>query len=381
MRPVIMCIDDEQFVLTTIKKQLKFHLKDEYIIEISESGTEALEILDGFIKQSIDVPVVICDQIMPYLKGDDVLEKVHAVLPDTLTILLTGQASVDDLGNAVNKAKLYRYISKPWEEMDLCLTVKEAVRSYDQQKKIKKIHQELTEAHSQLVQTAKLACIGELAAGVAHELNQPLMVIRTGVQLMMRSYKHNTLKLDQLEHQFDTIEKNTKRMMNIINHLRTFSRQSELQPIEMNICDVIENTFLMIGEQLRLRNIEVIRTVTNSLPKIKGNPTQLEQVFLNLLANSRDAIEEKGKSIGGKIEITIGSEDNFVEILIKDSGVGIASHHLEKIYDPFYTTKEVGKGTGLGLSISFGIIKDHHGDIEVIQTDSSGTTFRVRLPV
>ncbi|MBF0099542.1 MAG: response regulator [Desulfobacterales bacterium] len=150
MRPVILCIDDEESVIITIKKQLKFHLKDEYTIEVAESGEEALELLKELYDKSIDVPLVICDQIMPGLKGDEVLEKVHILLPNTLTILLTGQASVDDLGKAVNKANLYRYMSKPWEEIDLSLTVKEAIKSYYQEKNLKKKHHELENLNEEL---------------------------------------------------------------------------------------------------------------------------------------------------------------------------------------------------------------------------------------
>ncbi|MBF0102939.1 MAG: PAS domain S-box protein [Desulfobacterales bacterium] len=252
---------------------------------------------------------------------------------------------------------------------------------------IQSAYQKLQETQSQLIQTAKLASIGELAAGVAHELNQPLMIIRTGVQLMIRSAKKKTLQVDQLENQFESIEKNTKRMMNIINHLRSFSRQSETSFVDVDINELVDNTFLMIGEQLRLRNIEVIKEVSPTIPKIKGNPNQLEQVFLNLLANSRDAIEEKGKSVQGKITIVLhciepsNNGGKCIEILFKDNGSGIPQDKLEKIYDPFYTTKEVGKGTGLGLSISFGIIKEHHGDIQVIETSPEGTTFSIKFPI
>jgi signal transduction histidine kinase len=146
----------------------------------------------------------------------------------------------------------------------------------------------------------------------------------------------------------------------------------------------------MIGEQLRLRNIEVIQDLSNDLPKVHGDANQLEQVFLNLLTNARDALESKFEAQGSvaelqnKIVITThvsGDVNDKVEILFKDTGSGMLQEALKDIFDPFYTTKEVGKGTGLGLSISYGIIQDHKGEIDVAETGPEGTTFRISLPV
>lgn len=255
---------------------------------------------------------------------------------------------------------------------------------------LKKAYQELKHTQSQLVQSAKLASIGELAAGVAHELNQPLMVIRGNAQLIQRNIAKGKLTMEDMLRQMEPIERNTKRMMNIINHLRTFSRQSKTDFYPLDINKVIEDSFMMIGEQLRLRNIEITQSLDRELPRVKGEANQLEQVFLNLITNARDAIadKEQGQETksgdGNRIEIiTRVSEENsqFVEILLKDSGNGIQKQHQAKIFDPFYTTKEVGKGTGLGLSISYGIICDHNGKIEIAETGPDGTTFRVRLPI
>jgi PAS domain S-box-containing protein len=255
---------------------------------------------------------------------------------------------------------------------------------------LKKAYQELKYTQSQLVQSGKLASIGELAAGVAHELNQPLMVIRGNAQLVKRFISKGNYGIEDLLKQMEPIERNTKRMMNIINHLRTFSRQSKSEYFALNINQVIEESFLMVGEQLRLRNIEIKKTLDPGLPKIMGDMNQLEQVFLNLITNARDAITEKeggerqNNGNADSIEIiTRTSEDNknLIEILFKDSGKGINDSVQSSIFDPFFTTKEVGKGTGLGLSISYGIIRDHNGQIEIAETGLQGTTFQVKLPI
>lgn len=291
---------------------------------------------------------------------------------------------------------------------------------------LKQAYQELKDTQAQLIQSGKLASIGELASGVAHELNQPLMVIRGNAQLIQRSLRENNPDIDELMEQMEPIQRNTKRMMNIINHLRTFSRQSQSDFQSVDVNKVIENSLLMVDEQLRIYNIEVKMDLSNNLPKIKGDANQLEQVFLNLITNARDVIEncrlniencriEKAKNNGkleivengqrtqnerhreeyiGRIEIitrtgelpnqqsTIDKRQprDFIEIMVKDNGGGIPAEKLEKIFDPFFTTKEVGKGTGLGLSISYGIIKDHQGEIEVAETGPEGTTFKIKLP-
>ncbi len=272
-------------------------------------------------------------------------------------------------------------------------------------------YDELKNTQSRLIQSGKLASIGELAAGVAHELNQPLMVIRANAQLIQRSLLKNNSDTGTLMEQLEPIERNTKRMMNIINHLRSFSRESKTDFQPVNVNKIIEKSFLMVSEQLRLHNIEVKKDLDSDLPEVKGETNQLEQVFLNLITNARDAILQKSKARGGEsvvssqkseyrrsLEIisrlgelpnqqsTIANRKSdrksgdFIEILVGDNGGGIPPASLEKIFDPFFTTKEVGKGTGLGLSISYGIIKDHKGEIGVAKTGPEGTTFRIRLP-
>lgn len=150
MQPAIICVDDEQTILATLKEQLKFNLESNCAIEVAESGEEALELLEELIKEGVEIPLVISDQIMPGLKGDELLRHIHSRLPKTLKILLTGQASADEVGSAVNCAKLYRYIGKPWEETDLTLTVREALRSYFQDKDLEEKNKELENLNQEL---------------------------------------------------------------------------------------------------------------------------------------------------------------------------------------------------------------------------------------
>lgn len=240
------------------------------------------------------------------------------------------------------------------------------------------IIQELTPqkvTEKQLIQSEKLIVIGTLAAGVAHELNQPLMVIRGYTQILLSNYQNDPELKDSLKR----IEGQTTRMMKIIQHLRDFSRGSTGMKEPLSINQIIENAFTLLNQQLKAHNIEVIKELAQDLPQIKADANQLEQVIINLIVNARDALDQKG---GGEIKVVsrFKSPDK-VEILFSDTGIGMPPHIKNRIFEPFFTTKEAGKGTGLGLNISYRIVKDHGGDISVTSTEGKGTTFILTFPV
>ncbi len=232
----------------------------------------------------------------------------------------------------------------------------------------------LKEAQAELVQSAKLAAMGTLAAGVAHELNQPLTVIRGYAQgLLADAGLDPEVKAD-----LDRIQAQTGRMAKIINHLRDFSRQAKgtFEPVALN--DVIEAAFSLLTQQLRLRNVRVVTELDPGLPVIRGDRVQLEQVFINLITNARDAMQSHN---GGRLTVKTRGADPFVEAIVADTGPGIPEGIRARIFDPFFTTKEVGQGTGLGLSISYGIVRDHGGEIRAETRPGWGAVFVVRLPM
>jgi two-component system cell cycle sensor histidine kinase/response regulator CckA len=260
--------------------------------------------------------------------------------------------------------------------------------------RLSEAYAELQSAQEQLIQAAKLASIGELASGVAHELNQPLMVIRGNAQMLKKAFRNNASPLKETGECIHYIERNTKRMMNIIKHLRSFSRQSQLKFAPVDINAVLTDALLMLEEQLRLHNVTLNKQLGSNLPLITGDANQLEQTFLNLLTNARDAIEIKRAQfpngeedgVNHRHSITVQTQRSFenetiLEILIHDSGCGILPEHVPNVFDPFFTTKQVGQGTGLGLSISYGIVRDHGGSIEILENGKEGTTMRVSLPI
>jgi PAS domain S-box-containing protein len=229
------------------------------------------------------------------------------------------------------------------------------------------------ELERQLVQADKLSSIGLLAAGVAHEVNTPLAVISTYAQLLAKQISEDEQKSKLL----DKIAKQTFRASEIVNSLLSFSRTSPTEFVEVDVNRVIQDTLTLIEHQLQKSGIEVTLDLESSLPPIKGNPGKLQQVFLNLFLNARDAMES-----GGRLAITTWrSDEGFARVQVADNGQGIPAEHLTRIYDPFFTTKGARKGTGLGLAVSYGIVREHGGNIDVESQPGMGARFCVELPL
>jgi nitrogen fixation negative regulator NifL len=243
----------------------------------------------------------------------------------------------------------------------------------------KKLEEELIKTQAHLVEVGKLRALGELVAGVAHEVNNPLMA----ADAFLHVIRENLAKEDENQKRLELIQQCNERIAKIINHLLHFSRQSKFAFRKVDINELIENALMITGQQLLNHGIRLLKTFSPNLPKIWGDANQLEQVFLNLIANAKDAMERSDR----KRELTITTSLlhhngwNDIEILVRDTGTGIPQDDVEKIFEPFFSTKEVGKGTGLGLSICYGIIEAHGGRIEVESKLEEGTTFRVILPV
>ncbi|MDP2690702.1 MAG: ATP-binding protein [Deltaproteobacteria bacterium] len=231
----------------------------------------------------------------------------------------------------------------------------------------------LKDTRDQLVQSSKMTALGELAAGLAHELNQPLTVIKGLSLSLLRSGEDLPVNREKLQ----LIADASNRMELIIKHLRVFSRSDSAEMVPVDINDIINDAFVMVRELLVDNGIEAEMDIS-SLPLIQGSPNRLEQVVINLVTNAKDAMPGGGRLRISTMPLVAGGR-KFVRLSIRDSGGGIKKEHLGRIFDPFFTTKEPGKGTGLGLSISYGIIKEHSGDITV-ESSPEGTTFHITLP-
>jgi C4-dicarboxylate-specific signal transduction histidine kinase len=238
--------------------------------------------------------------------------------------------------------------------------------------------QELRDKQEQLVQAGKLATLGELTTGVAHELNNPLNNIGLFVGNAIDLVDLGRLDKERIRQELDNAMQQVRKATEIISHLRTFGRAAPVSREPVPINKVIKRALSLIQEQLRSRQIAVELELCPEEPVVIGNAIQIEQVFINLLANARDALADSPRRV---IRVTCEAGPDLVNVAFSDSGPGIPPGLEQRIFDPFFTTKEVGAGTGLGLSITYGIIQEHEGTISVENRPGEGATFLIQLPL
>ncbi|MFQ6005170.1 MAG: sensor histidine kinase [Woeseia sp.] len=231
----------------------------------------------------------------------------------------------------------------------------------------------LKKAQHALIQSEKMAAVGTLSAGLAHEVKNPLSAVLGYAQLSKR-------KLEQPEairEHLDTIETETRRCNEIIGNLMQFSRQEKGEHSDISVNDVITKSIAIVDHQLSLKNVSVSFDLNNEIPTISGNANQLQQVLMNLMINAQQAMGDDG----GTVDVRTFVDGDSAVITVSDTGPGIDEDVAQKIFEPFYTTKPAGQGTGLGLSVTYGIIQDHGGDISVERAGKGGAKFVIRLPL
>ena len=248
--------------------------------------------------------------------------------------------------------------------------------------------QDLRDKQEQLVQAGKLATLGELTTGVAHELNNPLnnigLFIGNAIDQIRIGGISRDVDLERITRDLDKATAQVRKATEIISHLRTFGRTAPVSREAVAINEVVQHALSLMQEQLRLRDIEVVLDLTPEDPTVAASPIQLEQVFINLLTNARDALADvPADAVPGarRIEIRSSVRPGWAEVLVRDTGPGIPPGLERRIFDPFFTTKGVGKGTGLGLAITYGILKDHGGSVALVRQNEPGAAFLVQLPL
>lgn len=406
----LLVIDDDA---ETAKRLQKVFESNGYNALVAFSGKEGLKIIE---KKKIDV--LISDINMDDMDGNEVLRRAKELYQDIEGIMITGfkdqemaiqslrSGAIDYITKPINIEELLFSIQKAVERIRLQrnrlyrdretkITSKIITRMNEElEKKIDERTRELTETQTRLFQTSKLAILGEMAAGLAHEINQPLAGIMLTVENLRKLKEVGKLTDKGFQTKLDDLKNLSRRIDRTIKHMRTFARQDEVKFEEMNINEAIESVLdLLLGQQLRLHEIEVIKNLSQELPMIIGEPYQIEQVIVNLISNARDAMDKKEKqilegrlSVSGykkilKIITSYNMDDKTVETAFVDNGTGMPKKVVEKIFVPFITTKDVTEGCGLGMSISYGIIKNHQGTINVESKEGKGTTIKVILPV
>lgn len=354
--PTIICVDDELFLLRSLAETLKRKFGEDYAVEIAETAEIALEIIAELQAERVDIPLIISDQIMPDMKGVDLLIQVYKQSPKTLQILLTGKASVDDVGKAVNQAKLYRYISKPWEEEDLILTVKEALRSYAQDQKLTeqnrdlhqlntRLEQKVIERTAELEKAKKAAEIANQAKSnffsfMSHELRTPLNSILGFSQLIAND---KSLQEEQLQN-IKIINRSGEQLLTLINDILAISRLEAglmtLNERQFDLHRLLNFIKEMLAVKAQAKNLQLILEWSSNLPQyIYADDVKLRHVLLHLVSNAIKLTETgritlrafQTQSSGKREDDKIG-----LHFEVEDSGLGIDSDCLDRLlFNPF----------------------------------------------
>ncbi len=266
------------------------------------------------------------------------------------------------------------YVYKKQQLIGVILSLKDARDS--------KLIKELKDIQYQLIQSGKLAALGEMSSGLAHEINNPLFLIKGfNNRIKVELSDYNKDAYEKIRDYVEEINENSQRIMKIVDYFREFSRQAEHDFTPISINDVVSRSFILLNEQLKLRSINIKQNLITEDIKIMGSGNQLEQVFINIITNARDAIENVHGTNGGELVVCTRREGKSAIVEFTDNGTGVDEEKQQRIFDPFYTTKEVGKGTGLGLSISHGIVTNHKGQISCKSKLGEGTSFKVEFPL
>lgn len=404
-----MFVDDESNVLTSLRWLFSGEPYEFYGFDKPQLALNALK-NDRFA-------VVVADHRMPQMTGTEFLEKVRKDHPDIIRIITTGYADMEVTVNAINQSNVYRFLFKPWEKAELKQTIKNAVAHYKLLRKNRKLVQQMKARNKELramnnqleemvnvrsdkiiqeeaekraletklVKLQKMEALGTLAGGIAHDFNNILSAIIGYTELAKMSVSED----DQIFEYLQRLEKAELRAKKLVNQILSFSKHKTTDKVPLMLHDILDEALKMLRSILPT-TISIRQSIAQC-SSVMGRETQLHQVVMNLCTNAYQAMEKEGGTLRiGLSETTIEDTDRaldpalppgrYVQLTVEDTGPGISPHDLEKIFDPYYTTKPSGKGTGLGLSMAHSIVKQLGGDIRVRSREGKGSRFSVFLP-
>jgi signal transduction histidine kinase len=390
MKQAIICVDDEDIILEALKDQLGSFFEHQYLIETSTTAEEALEIYDELKEDGYDIPVVISDYLMPAMRGDELLIKVHEKNPKTLKILLTGHANIEGITNAINRANLYRYIPKPWDKDDLILTVREAVRSFLQEEEIKQKNAELQAINENLEKlveerTAALeqanATKDKFFSIIAHDMKDNFGGLLGYMEMLTTEYDRfgeeekramvNTI--DDLSQQLYKLLHNLLEWANIQTGTMAFNPSNfPLNAFILNEITLLNNYADAKGQTLMFKQSEEVM--------VFGDERMISSVLRNVVMNAVKFTAPKGA-----IEISVSKTGNQACVMVEDNGIGISPDNLKRLFKVNESVKTYGtnqeSGTGLGLILCKEFIEKNGGTISITSEVGSGTTVTFTIPL
>ncbi len=365
----LLLVDDENQFRQTVAKRL---MKRGANVRQASSGQECL---DSMAKDPVDV--VVLDMKMPGMDGIETLHRIKEKHPDTEVIMLTGHASTRDGVDGI-KSGAFDYLSKPVELEHLISKIRQAFDKRIRKREKQKEQDFRAKMEQQMIATERLASLGTLAAGVAHEINNPLAIIKESAgwmkSILLKDELSHMPRKGDFEMALGKIENGVERVRRITHQLLGSVKQTDSTISEVNLKELVEETVALHQKEAGDKGIEIFQTASGS-GVIWTDPYKLRQVLINIINNAVHATDA-----GGKITATIEDFEDQVTLHITDTGRGIPREHLKKIFEPFFSTKPPGEGTGLGLFVSCSIIDKLGGKIDVESRLGQGTRFSIRLP-
>jgi PAS domain S-box-containing protein len=365
---VAIAIDNARLYESLEQKALQI----ERLKDFSENIVESLKIgiLTTDLENRIESWNPQIEELLEVRRGDAIGRKLEETLPADLAVEIASRET------AAHVAGIYKFRMKTCSGRECVVNASVAPLLDKDGAHIGRLIlvDDITQRvrmEDQLLQNEKLTSLGLLAAGVAHEVNTPLAVISNYIQMLGKQIPAEDPKQKTIER----IVKQTFRASEIVNNLLNFSRTGSSEAADVDLNAVLEETLTLVQHPFKTARVNVLRNYAQPLPPVLGSTTRLQQVFLNLFLNARDAMPG-----GGMLEVRTVAFNGSIEVEVTDTGSGIPPENLHRIFDPFFTTKSTGKGTGLGLSVSYGIIKEHAGKVDVRSTPGKGTSFRLEFP-
>jgi signal transduction histidine kinase len=391
-KQIILCVDDEQSILESLKIELIQLLDNSYLIETAEDGAEALEIIQELLEEGYDIPLIISDYIMPNMKGDELLKHVHQYTPKTLSIMLTGQADIQAIGNAINQGNLYRYIAKPWESIDFVMTIKEALHKYNQERQLERFYADLEykieERTEQLnIKNQKLIDLdrekNEFLGVVVHDLKNPLSAIEGLANLIRMSLETNDINIHEALEYTALIETSSHQMFELITNLLDVnaieSGKFNMDMRFVNILPILEKVINQYQVSAKEKNIVLeLQTIEYDLTAYV-DANMLQQIVDNLISNAvKYSPQDK------KVYIRAIQLNHYIRCEVQDEGPGLSVEEQQRLFHKFArlspqpTANE--HSTGLGLFIAKKLLDMMSGNISCDTQQGVGSTFIFEVP-
>jgi len=369
----VLYVDDEPLALETFRLQFK----EDFAVHTAQNGEEAMRIL-----QENEIAVILTDQRMPRLSGVELLKQVKVHHPDTVRMLITAYSDMDVVIEAINEGNVYRYLAKPYNEDDLRNAIRQGIETFYLIRERERLEAEKIETAKRMARANRLSAVGTLAAGMAHEINNPLTAVSAFLQMLPQKYNEKSKDKEYWEQFYRRVCEELDRIHHLITRMLRYSRftgQDEYHFQETHLNELLDDMVALLVPEAKKKLNVLKKDFDPDLPTAWMDQERMKQVFMNLLLNAIQATDRGTITVRSR-RATPGNNGMALEVAVIDTGSGIEEEHLPKLFDPFFTTKH-HEGSGLGLLTCHQIIEAHRGYIDVQSHPGKGAAFTVVIPL